>query len=190
MSGKINLYDVLKNSYADKNKQMNSLKKEGYKYDSMLSNHNQQVYYNPNEKKLILNVAGTHNLRDWATDAYLAAGKLKDTNRFKEAKNIYNQAKQKYQGSNATITGHSLGGSIAGYISGDANDKVVTFNKGATIGQKMRANETHYRTRGDLVSVLNTNSKHTQNINNPNKFLKNPYSAHMITTLNKSNIKV
>ena len=47
------------------------------------------------------------------------------------------------------------------------NDKVVTFNKAATLGQKVRNNERHYRT-DDIVSLLNANSKHTTNIR-PNK---------------------
>ena len=37
--------------------------------------HNQQVYYNPNEKKLLMSVAGTHNLRDVGTDFMLGIGK-------------------------------------------------------------------------------------------------------------------
>ena len=83
----IKLYDALKSSYGDKQAK-DHLTQAGYKYDSMLSNHNQQVWYNPNEKKLLYNVAGTHNLTDWGTDAYLLAGKLKDTNRYKEADSI------------------------------------------------------------------------------------------------------
>ncbi len=50
----VNLYDVLKNSYSNKKKQMDGLKRNGYNYDSMLSNHNQQVYFNPNDRKLIV----------------------------------------------------------------------------------------------------------------------------------------
>jgi hypothetical protein len=57
----VNLYDALKSSYGDK-KSKDNLSKAGYKYDSFLSNRNQQVWYHPNEKKLMVNVAGTHNL--------------------------------------------------------------------------------------------------------------------------------
>ena len=59
MSKNIDLHEALKYSYADKSKQMTAFKKQGYNYDSMLSNHNQQVYYNPNEKLLIVNVVHT-----------------------------------------------------------------------------------------------------------------------------------
>ena len=188
MSKNIDLHEALKYSYADKSKQMTAFKKQGYNYDSMLSNHNQQVYYNPNEKNLIVNVAGTHNLRDVGTDVYLAAGKLKNTNRYKEANKIFKQAKQKYGPTNTKVFGNSLGGTIAGYIAGK-NDKVYTHNKGATIGQKIRSNETHFRTKGDLVSLLNANSARTKNLSNPNLF-KDPYNAHLVNTLKYKKIKV
>jgi len=40
----LDLYDVLKNSYASQNKQKEAFKKDGYVYDQKLSNHNEQVY--------------------------------------------------------------------------------------------------------------------------------------------------
>jgi len=164
----IKLYDALKSSYGDKRSQQ-QLKNAGYNYDSMLSNHNQQVWYNPNTKKMLFNVAGTHNLKDWGTDLYLAFGKLKDTNRYKEAKNILNEAKKKYGNDIETkISGHSLGGAVSQYIAGK-NDKVYTLDKGATIGQKTRSNENAYRTSGDIVSALNANSTRMNTLNNYNK---------------------
>ena len=108
----LDLYDVLKNSYASQNKQKEAFKKDGYVYDQKLSNHNEQVYYNPNNKKLLMSVAGTHNISDIGTDIYLAAGHLKDTNRYKEAESVLHRAKQKYNIANATLAGHSLGGLV------------------------------------------------------------------------------
>ncbi len=164
----VNLYDALKSSYGNKQSQ-EKLRNAGYNFDSMLSNHNQQVWYNPNTKKMLFNVAGTHNLKDWGTDLYLALGKLKDTNRYKEARNILNQAKQKYGSDIKTdITGHSLGGAVSQYIAGK-DDKVYTLDKGATIGQKTRSNENAYRTSGDIVSALNANSTRMKTLNNYNK---------------------
>ena len=55
--GQLDLNDVLKNSYSNEHREnMN-----GYKLDKELSNHNQQVYYNPEHKKLVVSVAGTTN---------------------------------------------------------------------------------------------------------------------------------
>ena len=69
----VSLHSVLKNSYKSKP----AVNMNGYELDKSLSNHNQQVYYNPNEKKLLMSVAGTHNLRDVWTDFMLGVGKLK-----------------------------------------------------------------------------------------------------------------
>ena len=60
------------------------------------------------------------------------------------------------------------------------NDKVYTLDKGATIGQKTRRNETAYRTEGDYVSLLNANSKRM-------KTLKNPYIQTGITLIDGYN---
>ena len=163
----VQLYDVLKAGYQDKNKQEDTLKKFGYQRDNDLSGENHQAYYNPTNNKLIFNVTGTHNLSDWATDAYLGVGKLKDTSRYKEADKIYKKAKEKYHVDNATVTGHSLGGAIAGGIA-SKNDNVLTLDKGATIGQKVRGNEKAYRTSGDIVSLLNAGATHMKTLANPN----------------------
>ncbi len=122
----VSLYDALKSSYGNQESKQH-LADAGYKYDSMLSNHNQQVWYNPYQKKLLFNVAGTHNLSDWGTDLWLGAGHLKDTDRYKEAKQALEDAKHKYNVNNATLTGHSLGGSIIGYLGSKANgDKMYS----------------------------------------------------------------
>jgi hypothetical protein len=189
----IDLHDVLKNSYADKNIQMKSLKKHGYNYDSMLSNHNQQVYHNPNSNDLIVNVSGTHNLKDWGTDAYLALGKLKDTNRYKEADSIFKQAKHKYNPNGTKVTGHSLGGSIASYIAGN-NDKVITLNSGYTIGQKTKKNRTEYQIAGDAVSLLGSNQKHTKILPSTHKNASfvpfDILNSHKISNIKNSKIRI
>ena len=163
---KIKLHDIIKNSYDSKNKQVNAFQSQGYIYDPD-SNDNEQIYYNPKEKKLLFSVTGTHNLSDWGTDAYLGLGHLKDTNRYKEAEEKLKSAKKKYNVDNAVVVGHSLGGAVGQYIAGK-DDKVYTLDKGATIGQKTRSNEDAYRTSGDVVSLLNANSTRMHTLKNPN----------------------
>ena len=109
-----NMYDVLKASYKNSHEQATSLSRFGYNRDEELSNANQQAYFNPEKKKLIDTSTGTHNAKDSGTNAYLAAGKIKDTNRYKSADDGLKKAKLKYGVSNASIYGHSLGGTIAG----------------------------------------------------------------------------
>jgi hypothetical protein len=161
----LNLYDALKQGYGDK-KAKSKLENQGYAMDKGLSNNNQQVFYNNANKKLLVNVSGTHNLQDVGTDIYLAFGGIKNTNRYKEARTTLNKAKEKYK-TNATVSGHSLGGTISGLIAGK-DDQVFTLDKGATIGSRVRGNEKAFRTRGDLVSLLNSGATRVKTLANPN----------------------
>ena len=172
---KINLYDTLNSSYQIKKGDSN-LEKKGYIKDNKLSNHNQQVWYNPRGKDLLMNVAGSHNLRDVGTDAYLAFGGLKSTNRYKEADKTLKEAKSKYQPKNTLVTGHSLGASIGAGIT-SKSDKFVGLDAGYNAGQKTRSyNGKHenYRTSGDVVSLLGSGAKHMKTLKAPkNTFLEN-----------------
>jgi hypothetical protein len=70
------LYDTLRVGYLpSETKQGQEMAKFGYVIDKKLSNDNQQVYYNPETKKLLYNVTGSHNLTDWVnSDLKLALG--------------------------------------------------------------------------------------------------------------------
>jgi len=190
---KINLYNALKNSYSDRNKQKSAFVKEGYVFDSDLSDNEKQVYYNPKDKKLLYTVKGTNplSLRDIGSDIYLAFGHLKDTNRFKEADATFKKAKLKYKPQESVLAGHSLAGGIVQYIAGK-NDKVYTLDKGATIGQKTRSNENAFRTEGDLVSIFNANSTRMKTLKNPHKasgfFPLDVLKAHDVNNIKDSKI--
>jgi hypothetical protein len=186
----IDLYNPLKHGYKSKQIQKQEMGKSGYIRDKSLSNDNQQTYYNPKSKKLLVNVAGTHNISDWATDAYLALGHLKDTNRYKEAKDTLTKAKKKYGVQTATISGHSLGGGIANGIA-SGNDRVYNLDPAYTIGQKARPNVQNYRTRGDIVSTF-APARNTKTLRNPNiKTGIIPYDAlkaHSVDNIKKQGI--
>ena len=167
---KIGLYDTLNSSYGDKKADSN-LEKKGYVKDKKLSNHNQQVWYNPRGKDLLVNVAGTHNLKDFGTDAYLAFGGLKSTNRYKQADKTLKEAKKFYQPKSTLVTGHSLGASIGAGIT-SKSDKFVGLDAGYTIGQKTRSNggnHENYRTSGDVISALGANAKNMKTLKAPTK---------------------
>jgi hypothetical protein len=72
----LSLYDSLRVGYlGDENKQGAEMAKYGYQIDKGLSNDNQQVYYNPETKKLLYNVTGSKSLSDWVNvDSKLALG--------------------------------------------------------------------------------------------------------------------
>ena len=92
------------------------------------------------------------------------------------------------------MAGHSLGGSIASKLSGD---RIITYNKGSTIGEKPIPNEDSYRTYGDVVSILN--NKNTTTIHDKNKYYipqlptfrsitKNSYDKHLLKNIKHENI--
>ena len=162
----MSLYQILKNSYDKKQNQKTALNQFGYVYDSDLSNKNNQVYFNPNTKELLMSVKGTNpvSAQDVYTDVALTFGKLKDTSRYKESDKKWKQAKSKYNVTSGTLVGHSLGGIIVKYIS-SSNDKVITLDSASIIGQTDRPNATSYRTSGDLVSLLDANKANTTTLN-------------------------
>ena len=191
---KVKLYDALKASYGSRDQQKNAFKNQGYVFDSDLSKINEQVYYNPKEKKLLYTVKGTNpfSLQDLGTDLYLATGNLKSTNRYKEAKDVFEKAKKRYNPQQTTLAGHSLGGLVQ-YIGGK-NDKIYTLDKGAIFGQRTRSNETAYRTSGDLVSLLSANNKRMNTLNNPNLITGNVFidglNAHNVDNIKNKNIYI
>jgi hypothetical protein len=76
LSQRLSLYDTLRVGYLpNENQQGKEMAKYGYVIDTKLSNDNQQVYYNPQTKKLLYNVTGSHSLQDWVnSDLKLALG--------------------------------------------------------------------------------------------------------------------
>lgn len=184
------VHKALKNSYSkEKAKRLG-----GYLLDEELSSHNQQVYYHPKKKKVLYTVTGTHNMKDAGTDVALAFGKLKDTDRYKEADRTYKQAKQKYGVDKATVMGHSLGGTIAGYIANPENDEVITLDKGATFGQRVRSEERAYRKSGDYVSLLNKHDPNMRTFTNKKERYTNWFSKaiddHKVDRIKELNLKV
>ena len=75
------LYDTLRVGYLpSESQQGKEMSKYGYQIDKGLSNENQQVYYNPDSKKLLYNVTGSQSLQDWVnSDLKLALGVKKNT---------------------------------------------------------------------------------------------------------------
>ena len=189
MNRRLKLHKVLKLSYDNNEQHQQNMKKNGYAYDSMLSNKNEKVYYNPTQNKLLVSVAGTDKFspQDIITDVYLGLGKLQDTSRYKHAHQTILDAKKKYNVNNATLAGHSLGGSIVSYA-GSKGDKIYTLDKGATIGTKTRSRERAYRSAGDAVSALAANAKNMTTLGS-NNYLKDGVVMGALKAHNVSNIK-
>lgn len=178
------VYTALKASYRDKGAAQR-LTQSGFLQDTGMSDHRQQVWYNPNEKKLLMTVAGTHTRHDVLTDFQLAVGGLKHTKRYKSAKQTLESARAKYSPASVTVAGHSLGGSIAQAVANRKTDRVLAYNSGFTFGQKALPGlgGTVFRNSGDLVSALgrgqNTSGKS-----------KNPLFAHRLKNIKNKKLYV
>jgi len=192
----VSLYDTLKGSYETLADAKKRLLKHDFVLVKDLSTPENKVFYNPKSKKLLMTVAGTKSIEDVGTDIYLALGKLKDTNRYKSAKATLENARKAFPNAKeVNVVGHSLGGAIASGI-GKKSDKITTYNKGATIGQKTRPNERSIRTSGDIVSILANKSKtlprQTKNLRG-HPSVQNPsvptfFKSHNLENLKYSNI--
>lgn len=124
--------------------------------DTNLSNEHNKVWVRPSDKKLLMLTAGTHDLEDVGTDLLFGIGghsTLRQTKRYQESQNTLERARSKYKDYNTQLLGHSLGGAIAGDLASRSGGlHATTYNRAAISNSKPNANETAYRTSGDLVS--------------------------------------
>lgn len=180
------LFDVINNGYKNDKNNIG-----GFEKDNSLSNHNNQLYVDHKNKKILYNTTGTHNNKDWGTNFYLGIGKLKDTDRYKSAHTGIREAKKKYVGYESILTGDSLGGAITRGIS-SKGDKILTLNSASTIGEKTKPREQNYRVAWDPVSMLQFGAKHMTTLKNKSKptFLGGLYDAHIPTSIKDHNIKI
>jgi hypothetical protein len=188
----MDLYTILRNTYDKPSNQKHALDKFGYAYYSNLSSNKFQTYFNYKSKTLLFTVKGTNvkSFSDLKTDVSLALGRLKNTKRYKDAKNGLEKARETLKPSHTIVAGHSMGGAIASYIA-RKTDKVYTLDKGATIGQKTRSNETAYRVKGDAASAAISGSKNVTTLDKTNNSVLDylvPF-ASTISSHNTSQIK-
>ena len=174
----LKLGTALKSTYKTKNESENELDQYGYVLDKKLSNISDRVYFNPYDNKLLITYRGTTNLiNDIPADLSILTGTY-NAKRFTDAQNQYENVKNKYYKTpDITLTGHSLGGTIASRV-GETDNKshVITFNKGSgSLYDSFRhkpENEDNYRQTGDVISLLSIGNSKTLG------FLQNPLSAH------------
>ena len=162
------LHSLLSVGYTnDRDKQIKFAKDNNLKRDDELSNSKHQFYTSQDGKQLYHNINGTQNnnihdaVRDWGTNAMIALGRGKNTQRYKEEKGALEKAKAKHNPESTTITGHSQAKFHADNIS-NQGDTVVTYNGVGTLGKNNSA--TNYRTSSDPVSILGVGKKHTVNV--------------------------
>lgn len=179
------LKSIIQNGYKKTNKQDKNL--GAYVRDDNLSGNRVQVYHNKENGKTIVNHTGTNSSHDWLTDLRGAFGDLKKTERYKHANKIQKQAVAKYGNENIVTTGHSLGYALA--KNAGKNSSHIYGVNGAVlpsdlINKKKQDNITHYKSKGDWVSVLSPFEKNKV-INIDNKGSINPLKEHKSDVLDR-----
>ena len=125
---------------------------------------------NPNE--IIIAYAGTDNPADFISDIQMAIDKLPD--QYTQALNTYNRIKSENPNANITITGHSLGGSLAQLVAAKTGAEATTFNSYGTSNFSIFAginpakkydNITNYNVATELLNIVNI-TKDVHNLGN------------------------
>lgn len=101
--------------------------------DRRLSDANKTVYSHVYGPEAVIAYRGTdwHNLSDVVADGFIAAGDTMLSGRFMRAENTAKRAALLYGKDNLTLTGHSLGGAEALFVSRRLGITASAFNPGA-----------------------------------------------------------
>jgi hypothetical protein len=179
------LYSMIKNGYTEnKNDYIN-----GYEMDKDLSGNRAQVYHNPETNHTVVSHRGTQGMQDYITDLCYALVNDKHSKRFQHAKDIQQQAENKYGADNVTSIGHSLAKALANEAG--QNSKEIIMLNGATtpynLFDKQKSNEYHVRTELDPISLLETVQpfQHPENNTTIKSESYNPLTEHSYESLKR-----
>jgi len=82
----------------------------------------------------IVSFRGTHDLKDVVSDFYIACSIVESSSRFVNSSKLVGQVLKSKKYKNVTVTGHSLGGTIAWFCAREHELKGHVFNCGADLG--------------------------------------------------------
>jgi len=120
-----------------------------------LSSGETSVYVDPRTATAVVTLRGSNKIGDVVTDVALAGGKLSNTPRYKRTVKEVERAHAALKGYKISVTGHSLGGSLANEItSRNPHVRGVGFNSGYALPG---VSQTRGSAGRDYAEYLNSN---------------------------------
>lgn len=110
-----------------------------YKYDPKLSTREHAIFTNPTSHKTVIAYRGTDFSdkkrwhKDLKSDLMIGMGMQGLDPRHRQANRTYDKVKKAMPGYEVSVTGHSLGGSLANHVAKNrkSSDKAVAFSRGS-----------------------------------------------------------
>lgn len=164
--------------------------------DKSLSGKDWTTFVDPTTNKATVAYRGTNpkNWRDLTTDVMIGLGLEGISSRFKRSKNVAKKVKEKY--GDATLTGHSLGGSLALYAGKKQKLRSEVYNPGMAKPWYTNKKSTIYATVGDPINNISTINpliapllKSRIRVEVPKGAIWNPLSNHSIDQFAKEIIQ-
>jgi len=169
----------------------------GFTLDEKLSNLYGKVYVDMKKKKVVIVFRGTGNENygsDWLNNLiYASSSAYKQTERYKTAKKMYDNALKKYKNFQFESIGHSQGSLLARLLS-DKSINSIQLNP-AYKAEPLKDNEYIIRSSADAVSALTVPKKMINSVLYPSwskehmitipAKTNNPITEHKINILNR-----
>lgn len=148
--------------------------------------------YTDDYNNLIIAYKGTDDMKDIVSDLQMFQNKIPE--QYADAKKFYEQIKEQYPNKSITLTGHSLGGSLAQLVASENKDVVsVTFAAHGidsiiknNEGLKDNKNTYNYVSNKDLVSSSTTHTGFTNAIHTADGTLDSHKISNFVKYLEKN----
>lgn len=133
----------------------------GYRLDKSLSTSEAKVFVNKDTGKVVVANRGTKpTLKDWTNNLSLLLGQYKNTQRYKNARNIQIEVLDKYPDYKVLNVGHSQGAAITKRLNEEGlTGEIININPAALPTDRKKKNETTIRSSGDIVSMYDRPKK-------------------------------
>ena len=112
-----------------------------------------QVWVDFYTRHMVIVFTGTHSALDWLNNASYLMGNYKNTDRFKSAERVFNEAVKKYPNFKVTLVGHSQGG-VPEHLLNDKRVYEALFLNPAWTTERQLPNEYIVKSSRDPVSLL------------------------------------